>query len=450
MNQKSPWIDALPERMVYTPADGDTDADVLIIGAGIAGTATAYELLATTDKSVTLIDAQRIAHGATGRNSGHITTYLERPLEAILEEFGLEITRDSLHEQESAWRHLEEIIAATQFTGNYTTNTLCETRFQGYEKFQHFIGRNRVLSLCGLLLEPLRVSAAAPWLSQITPEDQHYCEVTSELDIDSHPSQDGAYHAYQIEAEHLLNSAEFVEHVVTWLLNTYPDRFTVHEYTPVHTVYLGTYPRAIGQGFSITANQITLCTNGYTGIEFTTGEHTANLRSHIRRLEGYMAAQTTDNILKSGITCYMPNGIGLDNYWYTSARPYRAHKKTLTLCTVGGPDQWLDRDEPYFDDKPLQGDMVRSLAKFVNDLEIDEIPNDEFEYTWSGVMGYTPNMLRMIGPDPVHSNLYYNLGCNGVGLVPSILGAQRIAAHLANKPQKPSIFDVQESPLLGL
>jgi glycine/D-amino acid oxidase-like deaminating enzyme len=36
----------------------------------------------------------------------------------------------------------------------------------------------------------------------------------------------------------------------------------------------------------------------------------------------------------------------------------------------------------------------------------------------------------------------YNLGCNGVGILPSIYGAKRIAQLLAGETLGPSIFDI--------
>jgi hypothetical protein len=50
----------------------------------------------------------------------------------------------------------------------------------------------------------------------------------------------------------------------------------------------------------------------------------------------------------------------------------------------------------------------------------------------------------MIGSDPAYSQLLYNLGCNGVGILPSLCGAKKISDILLGKPMQPSMFDVQE------
>lgn len=54
----------------FSPLTGDDDADVCVIGAGIAGLTSAY-LLLRSGKSVIVIDAAGIGAGETGRSSAH-------------------------------------------------------------------------------------------------------------------------------------------------------------------------------------------------------------------------------------------------------------------------------------------------------------------------------------------------------------------------------------------
>ena len=55
-----------------------TAPDVLVIGGGIVGSATAYHL-ARRGASVTLLEANQLAFGATGRNLGYIWVHTRRP-----------------------------------------------------------------------------------------------------------------------------------------------------------------------------------------------------------------------------------------------------------------------------------------------------------------------------------------------------------------------------------
>ena len=43
--------------------------------------------------------------------------------------------------------------------------------------------------------------------------------------------------------------------------------------------------------------------------------------------------------------------------------------------------------------------------------------------------------------DPENFNLLYNLGCNGVGFLPSIYGGRRVARIVAGESLPPSLFD---------
>lgn len=60
----------------YEPLQVDTEADVCIVGAGIAGLTTAY-LLARQGKSVAVIDAQAVAGGESGRTSAHLSSAVD-------------------------------------------------------------------------------------------------------------------------------------------------------------------------------------------------------------------------------------------------------------------------------------------------------------------------------------------------------------------------------------
>ncbi|MCX8513763.1 MAG: hypothetical protein ORN26_01900 [Candidatus Pacebacteria bacterium] len=49
----------------------------------------------------------------------------------------------------------------------------------------------------------------------------------------------------------------------------------------------------------------------------------------------------------------------------------------------------------------------------------------------------------MIGKDPKNEHLMYNLGCNGVGIMPSIYGGKKISQILNHEELPPSIFDIE-------
>ena len=67
----SPWIDSFPTRRrpSFEPFRGDKTADVVIVGGGLTGCATAQALAAAGRKPL-LLEAARIGQGAGGRSTG--------------------------------------------------------------------------------------------------------------------------------------------------------------------------------------------------------------------------------------------------------------------------------------------------------------------------------------------------------------------------------------------
>src|SRR5947209_9062229 len=86
---RSPWIARMEPDGAPCPLDGDASSDVVVVGAGIAGVATAFFALRDTQHQVMLLERDRVGRGATGRNAGQLTTYFERPLCDIADQFGV-------------------------------------------------------------------------------------------------------------------------------------------------------------------------------------------------------------------------------------------------------------------------------------------------------------------------------------------------------------------------
>lgn len=71
----TPWHDdVLP--VVRTSLAGNVDADVCVVGAGIAGVTTAY-LLSREGASVVLLDRAHAGGGETGRTTAHLSNLMD-------------------------------------------------------------------------------------------------------------------------------------------------------------------------------------------------------------------------------------------------------------------------------------------------------------------------------------------------------------------------------------
>src|SRR6185436_17390371 len=91
---RSPWIKQLNRTRPVNSLKKDINSDVAVVGGGIAGMATAFFILKNTDQSVVLLEAGKIAHGATGHNAGQVTSYFERPFYELAKEFGLALAAE--------------------------------------------------------------------------------------------------------------------------------------------------------------------------------------------------------------------------------------------------------------------------------------------------------------------------------------------------------------------
>ena len=114
-----------------------------------------------------------------------------------------------------------------------------------------------------------------------------------------------------------------------------------------------------------------------------------------------------------------------------------------TLLCVGGPEHQLPQDQPYSPHAQYLPNAHQELDAFIHTTSSYTLIKTTPDFKWHGLMGYTPSMIRLIGPDPHYPNLSYNLGCNGVGILPSIYAGKRIGNYLAGHSLKPSIFDTK-------
>ncbi len=85
------WLDGEVSPR-YPPLDGDVTADVAVVGAGIAGIATAY-FLASAGAKVVLLEARRVAEAASGRNAGFLLAGVAENFVAASHRYG---ERDAL------------------------------------------------------------------------------------------------------------------------------------------------------------------------------------------------------------------------------------------------------------------------------------------------------------------------------------------------------------------
>jgi len=436
---------------VPRPLRADASADVVIVGAGIAGLATAFFTLRDTTRSVLLLERDQAAYGgATGRNAGQLTTYFERPLASIAEEFGPHLAVEAQAAFDAAHDLLDLVVAESGASVRVE-------RFDGHMGMRNrnhvavHLANNAVRARGGIRTERIRVSSDASFLADLPGEYAPLIEVVSPAVIRALLEiEDDRYLAVLSDRKGCANSGLLVTQVLAYLDSAYPARFRYHDRSPVGRVVVGRDGVRIGLAEAdavIDAAQVVLCTNGFV-------EHVVEDVSG-RRIEvhpdqrvvgtiGFMAGFLEAEPRSPAAFSYIRNvrvGSGEAPYVYVTRRTYDLPDgSTPTLTAMGGPEWPIE--PPWDATAPFPGSLLATMDAEVRPFaQPRRTPGRPYDFAWHGLMGYMPGRIRLIGAHPAHPSLLYNLGCNGVGFLPSLHGGRQVARLLGGERLPPSVFD---------
>jgi glycine/D-amino acid oxidase-like deaminating enzyme len=318
----------------------------------------------------------------------------------------------------------------------------------------------------GLRPEACVVSQDAEFLAEIPAQFGGLYEVVPQARIrELLETNDDRYRAVLSDLKGCANAGLFVQQVLAWLERTYPDRLRYVDETLVERVVVsggesgdasdGERPGGVvvhARGHQVSAGHVVLCTNGFTDhvVEDKLG---APIRLHERQqivgTIGYMAAFFEERMRPPAAMSYIRNvEIGGDvPYVYVTRRTYDrpvvggpSSMVPATLTCMGGPE-WPIEGE-WIRDAPFPGELLDTMDAVIRPFAQPSRPAGQpYDFQWHGLMGYMDGRVRVIGGHPGRPALLYNLGCNGVGFLPSIHGGRQIARILAGEQLPPSIFD---------
>ncbi|MFZ2523039.1 MAG: FAD-binding oxidoreductase [Minisyncoccia bacterium] len=452
----SPWIKQLNRTRPVVSLQNSLDTDFLIVGGGIAGVTTAYFALKNTDKNVVLIEADKIAHGATGHNAGQITSYFERPLTELVDEFGLELAISGQAAVESGWGILDEIVSEAKLqTPLYKFTGFAG--FSGFDQVLQSLRNNRIRVQGGLQAESIYIAKEWIEFSKIPEEYKDLYQTISHKDLlDLLETSNTSYIALLAYQKGCMNSALYTEELIGYLISNYKDRFSFFEGSPLKKISLDENSGTVEVlTHTIKAERIVLCTNGFenftiknnAGPEIDTKFH-HSLFGRICYMSGYIEPFNNPPIAISYFpkTKEIVNDPTGESYFLLTRRPHEHEgNKSHNLLCIGGPDRVLPNHAIYSRDDPYREDIQETIDDFLRE-NYSKYPteNNEYSFSWHGLMGYTPNGIRRVGIEPCNPVLLYNLGCNGVGILPSIFGAKRISRFLGGENVEKSIFDPED------
>jgi glycine/D-amino acid oxidase-like deaminating enzyme len=444
---RSPWIAQLADDGPARPLKADATADVVVVGAGIAGVSTAFFALRATIGDVLLVERDRVARGATARNAGQLTTYFERPLSDIAEQFGLEHAIDAQRGFDAAHDLFDVMLAEAGATVRVE-------RFIGHmgmfnlHHLQVHMRNNLVRRAGGLRLETCAVSEDSEFLPGIPREFDGLYSVVPQAHVQELLKiDDGRYCAVLSDLKGCANSGVVAQQVLAHLERRYAGRFRYVDHTDVERIVVGADEAVVHAGaHRVIAARVVLCTNGFVDhlVQDRAGSPvTLAADQQITGRVAHMTAFVEDQPRPPAAMSYIRNTtIGGENpYVYVTRRTYDRPDDVVTLTCMGGPEHPFH--EPVYDaGAPFPGELLRAMDEQVRPFAQPARPAGRpYDFHWHGLMGYNDSGIRVVGAHPQHRSLLYNLGCNGVGFLPSIYGGHRLGQLLAGAQLPRSIFD---------
>jgi glycine/D-amino acid oxidase-like deaminating enzyme len=443
---RSPWVAQLAPDGPPEPLATNAAADVVVVGAGIAGIATAFFALRSTPGRVLLLERVRVARGASGHNAGQLTTYFERPLCDLAAEFGSRFAGEAQRAIDGAHGLLDTMAAETGATVRVE-------RFpgrMGMFNLHHLDVHLRSLLVRrdeGLQQQTCVVSEDAEFLPEL-PETfaglysvVPQAEIRELLEVD-----DDRYRAVLSAPAGCSNSGLLCQQVLAYLRAAYPDRFAYADHTNVGRVVVDEDGVALDAGrHRVRAGHVVLCTNGFVDLAVENAAGSTIPLAGDQRITGrvaYMTAFAEEAPRIPASLSYIRNPtIGGDEpYVYVTRRTYDRTDGAVTLTCMGGPEYPFRH--AYDREAPFPGELLQAMDDEVRPYaQPARPPRKRYDFHWHGLMGYNDCGVRVIGAHPRYPRLLYNLGCNGVGFLPSIYGGDHIARLLAGEQLGTSVFD---------
>jgi glycine/D-amino acid oxidase-like deaminating enzyme len=443
---RSPWVAQLAPDGPAVSLGADSTVDVVVVGAGIAGIATAFFTLRSTSKSVLLVERDRVGRGASGHNAGQLTTYFERPLCDIAAEFGSGLAG-------AAQRGIEDAHGLLDAMATEAGVTVRVERFLGHMGMfnRHHLDVHLRSMLVrrdeGLPKQMCVVSEDAEFLPELPDAFAGLYSVVPQSEIgELLEVDDDRYRAVLSAPAGCSNSGLLCQQVLAYLRVTYPDRLAYADRTHVERIVIDDDAVVVhAGGHRVRAGHVVLCTNGFVDHQVEDAAGSPLGLHHDQRIIGrvaHMTAFAEETPRAPASLSYIRNRVigGDVPYVYVTRRTYDRSDDVVTLTCMGGPEYPFL--ETYDREALFPGDLLLEMDDEVRPFAQPKRPRHvSYDFHWHGLMGYNDCGIRVVGAHPHHPELVYNLGCNGVGFLPSIHGGWRIAELLAGKQLGPSVFD---------
>lgn len=359
------------------------EADVCIVGAGLLGCAAAL-MLRQAGKDVVIVEARNIGLGASSRNAGFLITGVESYYHRAEEQYGEAGAREFWTLSKQTLAYWREVAARHEvWIEQCGSLLLAESREEAAEIEQ----AARRLEANGFDAEFLSYD----------PLGRGYHAAVRQPD-------DGGVHPMQLVRALFADSgARLIADSEVYRIESDGAGVVVHSRLA-----------------TIRAGQVLLCAN-------------ASLPTIDPYFEGKVIPTRAQCLATAPLPDRLVNAVGYSDYGYMY---YRDLPDGGLL--IGGGRKLNKAAESTSEDRTspaVQGTLDAYLRQ-----RFPEAADVPIVRRWSGIMGYTPDALPLVGTLPRDSRIAFAVGCNGHGLSLGAMVASR-AVDMMLTGTRPGLFD---------
>ena len=375
----------------YAELLGDVVADVAVVGGGFSGVNTALEL-AERGYSVTLIEANRIGWGATGRNGGQVIGGIGHSLEPFEREIGTAginaIYSMGIECCDIIRARVEKYAIDCDLTWGYCDVAIKPRHLRELEEEKAYQER-----------------MGCPHSLELLDADRLSYEVASDRYIGGLLNRSGAGHCHPLNL--CLGEARAAEELGV----------LIFEQSPVTRVVQGAQPEVHCAKGVVRAKHVVLCGNAYLG----------NLVPSLaaRVLPASSSIIATGPLSREQVDASMPGNRAVCDL-NTALDYFRLSADHRLL--FGGLSNYTGL-EP----RDVAGVMRAKMLKVFPGLA--SVP---VTYAWSGQIGIGMNRMPQLGR--LDGNVYYVQGYAGHGVAPSHMMGRIIAQMIAGQAERFDVF----------